>query len=227
MSDNITYPMKFLALPVIGVALLLSCASPVKHVKHEREGLVAFCPKEVRMKVRYCPTKVAYSDRIQHLSKIKVVSLETGKSLTISVRKSKRVKGLCIPKKYKHFMSKGGSFPAKIRVLRCGENNRKRCPRYIKGYASWYGPKFHGRKTASGVRFNMYDYVAAHRSLPLGSILLVKNLKNGRTVRGKVLDRGPYVRGRHLDLSYGAAKKLDMFKHGVVPFVAEVIRCGG
>ncbi len=207
--------------------MMASCAPPTGRVRYEYEGLKAPCPREITMTVRYCPTRYAYSDRIQHLSKIRVVSLDTGRSLTISVRKNASVRGLCIPAKYRHFMSKGSSFRARVRVLRCGENNVKRCPKYIRGYASWYGPKFHGRKTASGARFNMHDYIAAHRTLPLGTILLVKNLKNGKTVKVKVLDRGPFVRGRQLDLSRAAAEKLGMFGDGVIPFVAEVIRCGG
>ncbi len=211
------------------VALLLvivSCAPRVKVGYETRELLKAKCPKVTYMRVTYCPTKYAYSDRIQHMSLIKVVNVNTGKSLRISVRTNKKVKGLCIPRRYKSFMSRGESFTAKVYVLRCGENGVFSCPRKLRGYASWYGKEFHGRRTASGVRFNMYDYVAAHRTLPLGTILLVKNLKNGKTVRVKVVDRGPYVRGRHLDLSYAAAKKLGMILDGVVPFEAKVLRCG-
>ncbi len=218
--------MKRWALLLVA-SLVASCASPVSRVRYEYEGLRAYCPAKFRTEVSYCPTKYAYSDRIQHLSKIKIRSLETGKSLTISVRQSRRVRGICVPKKYRHFLGGGSSFRAEVRVLRCGENNVRRCPKFIKGYASWYGPKFHGRKTASGTRFNMHEYIAAHRTLPLGTVLLVKNLKNGRTVKVKVLDRGPFVRGRNLDLSYGAAKKLGMFGDGVIPFVAEVLKCGG
>ncbi len=206
---------------------LIACSPLPHHTRHTHRGhLSAPCPKKVSMVVGYCPTKYAYSDRIQHLSKVRIKSLETGKSLTLPVRKSSRVKGLCIPRKYKRFMSKGNRFLAQVRVLRCGENGVGRCPKYIRGYASWYGPKFHGRRTASGRRFNMYEPVAAHRTLPFGTLLLVKNLKNGRSVRVKVIDRGPFVRGRHLDLSYSAAKKLGMLADGVVPFVAKVIRCG-
>jgi len=214
-----------LFLSSLAVFVLSGCAPKATVVHYE--DLRAPCPESTYMTVRYCPTKFAYSDRIQHLSKIRVESLETGKSVTISVRLNRSVRGLCIPKKFKHFMSKGPSFKARVRVLRCGENGVRECPRSIRGYASWYGPKFHGRKTASGSRFNMHDYVAAHRTLPLGTVLLVKNLKNGKTVKVKVLDRGPFVRGRHLDLSYSAAKKLGMFDDGVIPFVAKVIRCGG
>lgn len=218
--------MRLSSLFLVPLSLIVACAPVSERAKLRPEGLEAYCPKSVKLVVRYCPTKYAYSDRFQHLSRIKVTSLETGKSITIAVRKNKKVKGLCIPVKFKRFMSRDSTFLAKVRVLRCGENNVKKCPKYIRGYASWYGPKFHGRRTASGTKFNMYDYIAAHRTLPFGTILLVKNLKNGKTVKVKVLDRGPFVRGRHLDLSYGAAKKLGMFKDGVIPFVAKVIRCG-
>ncbi|BAT72127.1 rare lipoprotein A [Thermosulfidibacter takaii ABI70S6] len=92
-----------------------------------------------------------------------------------------------------------------------------------RGLASWYGPKFHGRKTASGERFNMYSLTAAHKTLPLGTYVKVKNLKNGRAVVVKINDRGPFVRGRIIDLSYAAAKKLGMIKDGVVPVEITVI----
>ncbi len=214
------------ALLFLLLYLLVSCA-PKGGIRYSKGKLFAPCPIKSYMIVRYCSTKYAYSDRIQHKSRIKVTSLETGRSVIVAVRMNKRIRGLCIPKRFKRFMSKGNTFRAKVRVLRCGENGVRRCPKYIRGYASWYGPKFHGKRTASGNRYNMYDYIAAHRTLPIGTILLVKNLKNGKTVKVKVMDRGPYVKGRELDLSLGAAKKLGMLSDGVVPFVAEVIRCGG
>ena len=73
--------------------------------------------------------------------------------------------------------------------------------------SSYYGPKFHGRKTANGEVFDMYGDTAAHKELPLGTILNVTYLKTGRSVIVKVNDRGPFIPGRDLDLSYGAAKK--------------------
>jgi len=82
------------------------------------------------------------------------------------------------------------------------------------GFASWYGPGFHGRKTSSGEVFNMHGFTAAHRTLPFGTLLKVKNRENGRWVQVKVNDRGPFVRGRILDLSYSAAKALDMIGTG-------------
>ncbi len=91
------------------------------------------------------------------------------------------------------------------------------------GYASWYGPKFHGRRTSSGEIFNMYDMTCAHRTLPLGTMLLVTNLENGRSVIVRVNDRGPFVRGRIIDLSYAAARSLRMVRKGVVKVRIRVI----
>ena len=210
-----------LVAPLLFVLLFVSgCATKVKV-----EGKYKVkCPRYTYVKVRYCPTKYAYSNLFQHLSKIKVVNPGNGKSIKIVVRYNRNVKGLCIPKRYKRFL--GNIYRGKVYVLRCGENNVSSCPSVIRGYASWYGKGFHGRKTASGIRFNSYGLYAAHRYLPFGTILEVKNLKNGRKVRVMVIDRGPYVKGRHLDLSYGAAKKLGMIGDGVIPFEAKVIRCG-
>ncbi|RME35133.1 MAG: septal ring lytic transglycosylase RlpA family protein, partial [Deltaproteobacteria bacterium] len=82
------------------------------------------------------------------------------------------------------------------------------------GTASWYGPKFHGRKTSNGETFDMYALTAAHKTLPLGVSVRVTNLRNGRQVVVRVNDRGPFVAGRIIDLSYAAAKELDMIEAG-------------
>jgi rare lipoprotein A len=84
------------------------------------------------------------------------------------------------------------------------------------GRVSWYGPGFHGRRTASGEIFDTNDLTMAHRSLPMGSAVRVTNLENGRTVVLRVNDRGPYVRGRIGDLSHAAAAKLGFVGDGVV-----------
>ena len=76
------------------------------------------------------------------------------------------------------------------------------------GIASWYGPGFHGRKTASGEKFNMYALTAAHKTLPLHSMVRVTNTKNHRSIIVKINDRGPFVRGRSLDLSLASARAL-------------------
>ncbi len=82
------------------------------------------------------------------------------------------------------------------------------------GIASWYGSDFHGKPTASGEIYNMYSMTAAHKTLPLGTYVKVTNLENGRSVIVKINDRGPFVKGRIIDLTYTAAKKLDMIHKG-------------
>jgi rare lipoprotein A len=84
------------------------------------------------------------------------------------------------------------------------------------GDASWYGEPHHGRRTASGETFDMNERTAAHRTLPMGTRLLVTNLETGRTVVVRVNDRGPDVAGRIIDLSYAAARELDAVGDGVV-----------
>lgn len=82
------------------------------------------------------------------------------------------------------------------------------------GTASWYGKPFHNRKTASGETYNMYSMTAANKTLPLSSYVQVTNLNNGKKVIVKINDRGPFVGDRLIDLSYAAAKQLDMVQHG-------------
>jgi rare lipoprotein A len=85
---------------------------------------------------------------------------------------------------------------------------------YQVGSASWYGKQFHGRATASGEDFDMFEFTAAHRKLPLGTFVNVTNLKNGKWIIVRVNDRGPYVGNRIMDLSYSAARMLN-FRDGV------------
>ena len=88
-------------------------------------------------------------------------------------------------------------------------------PGYVEyGIASWYGPGFHGKRTANGEIYNMYKLTAAHKTLPLNTYVKVINLENGKSVIVKVNDRGPFVEGRIIDLSYAAAKRLGMLKRG-------------
>lgn len=82
------------------------------------------------------------------------------------------------------------------------------------GKASWYGPGFHGRKTANGEKFNMGALTAAHKSMPFGTKLRVTNKRNGKSVVVRVNDRGPFVRGRMLDLSKAAAGRIGMISTG-------------
>jgi len=96
----------------------------------------------------------------------------------------------------------------KYKVLSSSRGYKKR------GIASWYGPNFNGQATACGEIYNMFDFTAAHKTLPMPSYLRVKNLENGQTVVVKVNDRGPFVSNRIIDLSYAAARKIDMLEEG-------------
>jgi len=89
-----------------------------------------------------------------------------------------------------------------------------RPPTTQQGVASWYGPGFHGQATASGETYDQFDMTAAHRSWPLGTRARVTNQQNGRSVVVRINDRGPYVGDRVLDLSYAAARSLDMLQDG-------------
>ncbi len=91
------------------------------------------------------------------------------------------------------------------------------------GIASWYGIPFHGRRAADGEIFDMNSLVAAHRTLPFGSILRVTNLNNGRNVEVRVIDRGPFVGDRMLDLARAAAVSLDMIGTGTAPVRIELL----
>lgn len=91
------------------------------------------------------------------------------------------------------------------------------------GTASWYGDYFEGRPTASGEPFNMYDMTAAHLTLPLGTLVRVTNLRNHRSVIVRINDRGPYVDGRIVDLSYNAAKVLRFDQQGLQRVRLDVI----
>jgi len=92
--------------------------------------------------------------------------------------------------------------------------------------ASFYGEEFHGRQTSSGEIFDMYEYTAAHKTLPFGTRLKVTNLANGRSVIVVVNDRGPFIPGRDLDLSYGAARKIGLVGMGVGKVKVRILKYG-
>lgn len=98
-----------------------------------------------------------------------------------------------------------------------------RVAKTLSGPASWYGGKFHGRRTANGERFDMNEMTAAHRSLPFGTRVRVTNERNGRSVVVRINDRGPFVGNRIIDLSRGAAAAVGMVNTGVAPVRVEVL----
>ena len=102
----------------------------------------------------------------------------------------------------------------------------KNHPKTQIGIASYYGKKFHKKRTANGEIFNMYKVSAAHKSYPLGSKVRVTNLENGKSIKLVINDRGPFVKGRIIDLSYKAARKLDFVNQGTTKVRIDVIRLG-
>lgn len=111
-------------------------------------------------------------------------------------------------------------------ACRSARTDRVRIGWSQRGEASWYGMPFHGRRTASGERYDMYRMSAAHRELPFGTVVEVRNVDNGRRIQVRINDRGPFVRGRILDLSYAAAQELDMVRTGTATVELRVVELG-
>jgi len=95
------------------------------------------------------------------------------------------------------------------------------------GIASWYGPNFHSKKTSNGEIYDMYDMTAAHKTLPMNTVLKVENLDNGRVIIVRVNDRGPFVSGRIIDLSNKAAHEIDMYRKGTAKVKITVLGYNG
>ena len=94
------------------------------------------------------------------------------------------------------------------------------------GISSFYAEDFHGKLTANGEIYDMYGLTAAHKTLPLNTVARVTNLENGKSLILRINDRGPYIQGRMLDCSYGAAKKLDFIKQGKTKVQVDIIEWG-
>ncbi|MGM0444443.1 MAG: septal ring lytic transglycosylase RlpA family protein [Fibrobacterota bacterium] len=96
--------------------------------------------------------------------------------------------------------------------------------RVLRGHASWYGRKFHGRTTANGEKYNMRDMTAAHKTLPFGTIVEVTDPSTGRSVKVRINDRGPFVKGRIIDLSRKAADRLGIRERGTAPVEVRILK---
>ena len=108
--------------------------------------------------------------------------------------------------------------PPKLPKMSAGRTNY--------GKASYYGKKFHGRRTASGEVYNQFELTAAHRTLPFGTVCRVTNLSNGKSVRVRINDRGPFVKGRIIDLSYRASQVVEGIRAGVFDVKIEILEYG-
>lgn len=95
----------------------------------------------------------------------------------------------------------------------------------VRGIASWYGGRFHGRRTSSGETFNLFKFTAASKTFPLGTYVLVRNEENGKVITARINDRGPHTGGRIIDLSMAAAFKLGMVRSGISMVQVVPLRC--
>ena len=106
------------------------------------------------------------------------------------------------------------------------EKSTAKSKKILKGVSSYYGEDFHGKLTANGEVYDMYGLTAAHKTLPLNTIVRVTNMENEKSLILRINDRGPYVKGRMLDCSYGAALKLGFIGNGTTKVKVEVIELG-
>ncbi|GBC88522.1 Endolytic peptidoglycan transglycosylase RlpA [bacterium HR13] len=206
---------------------LSGCAVSVRERKETQRSqeLKVHCETPIYTKGYYCYGERAKSALVQPLSKVKITNLRNGKSITIAVFRDDEVDGVCVPERYSYLLGPA-PFPARLDIQRCGKEGITTCPAKIEGLASYYADEYHSRESSYGLPYDMHDMYAAHRSLPLGTLLKVINLENGREVVVKIIDRGPFKEGRVLDLSYEAARRLGMVQKGEARVVAYVLRCG-
>ena len=113
-----------------------------------------------------------------------------------------------------------------FKVKKNKQSSYNKHKKIYKGVSSWYGPNFHGKLTANGEVYDQYGITAAHKELPLNTIVRVTNLDNNKSIILRINDRGPYAKNRVLDCSYGAAKKLDFLNKGTASVKIEIIEFG-
>lgn len=119
---------------------------------------------------------------------------------------------------------KGNGTNNSVKAKAASHRHKRAASVYQEGTASWYGKQFNGKTTASGEPYDMFQFTAAHRQLPLGTLVKVTNLDNGRSVVVRVNDRGPVPRTRIIDLSYGAARMIGLPGHGIEPVSLEIVQ---
>jgi len=152
---------------------------------------------------------------------VEVINLKNNKKVEVKINDRLLPKGgviIHLSEKSANLLDIKGKEKVKIIVKSIPKGKEKFIQR---GYASWYGGKFQGKKTACGIIFDTYKNYAAHKTLPCGTIVKVKNLKNNKSVIVKIVDRGPFKEGRIIDLSYSSAKEIGI--DGVGPVEIEVI----
>lgn len=97
----------------------------------------------------------------------------------------------------------------------------------MRGISSWYGPNFHGKQTSNGENYDMYNLTAAHKTWPMDTMVKIRNLENGHSTTVRINDRGPFVKGRIIDCSYAAGKKLGLDRSGIAKVEIQVVGFAG
>ena len=132
----------------------------------------------------------------------------------------------CTPSPRYRSNSKPAPTATKQQKQKNKKSSFKKSKKVYKGISSFYGSKFHGKLTANGEIFDMYGVSAAHKEFPFNTIARVTNENNGKSLMIRINDRGPYVNGRILDCSFGAAKKLGFVSDGTAPVKIEILEWG-
>ncbi len=132
--------------------------------------------------------------------------------------------GTAIPKAGIARPEKGNGTENSVKAKASRRRHTRNASVYQVGTASWYGKAFNGKTTASGEPYDMFQFTAAHRRLPLGTLVKVTNLDNGKSVVVRVNDRGPVPRSRIIDLSYGAARMIGLPGYGIKPVSLEIVQ---
>lgn len=164
--------------------------------------------------------------KVQHVKTHHKVQIKTHKKTqkklkTLRTQKTTKTQSKQKTKKSQSKQSTESSYQSASHV---NKSSSKSSPRILTGIASWYGPGFQNKRTASGERYNMYQLTAAHKTLPLSTYVEVTNLKNGKNVVVKINDRGPFIPHRTIDLSYAAAKKIGMVSRGIAPVSIKIVK---
>ena len=207
--------LKLISLIVVAFALIL--AQPLDSYSKESHNQSQTVQKHKKPKVQKQSVKKSASKKKQkHVA-------SSHKKYRSEVRKSKKSRS------YKRLRE----YTRSKRIQLIAENSSDQSEKWVEhakqgqlkstGKASWYGKDFHGGPTASGVKYDMYTFTAAHRTLPMGTVVKVTRKDNDKSVMVCVTDRGPYVRGRIIDLSYAAATQLDLRNKGVGDVRLEVV----
>lgn len=191
------------------------------------EQLIQNQADATKIKVNWNKSTKSYSIKFQEEELVninsKTILPDTTKNLEIdalqATNRLRRLLGNAAPLKEVAGKPKPQPKPQKIAT----NSRTKNVRRGRRGVASWYGPGFHGRKTASGERFNQNALTAAHRSLPFGTKVRVTNVKNGRSVIVRINDRGPFHGNRIIDLSKGAARAIGVMSSGVAPVRIQIL----